>query len=388
MATNGAARTVPIYAGIDLPLLGTALALLALGLVMVGSASISVAEHQHGQPFYFLYRQCAYIIIGLALAAAVTRIPISFWQRTNTMWLVAGIVLLVAVLLPGVGREVNGSVRWLPLGVVRLQVSEPVKLIVVLYLGAYLARRVGTEITAKGLLEPIVILSLISLLLLLEPDFGATAVILTTALGMMFLGGVKWRHFALALLVVVACLAAVAVLSPYRFQRLTVFLNPWSDPFASGFQLTQALIAFGRGEWFGVGLGASVQKLFYLPEAYTDFLVAVLGEELGLAGVVAVIVLFGFMIWRAFVIADAAGRCGKWFAAYIAYGVAMWIGLQVIINIGVNMGVLPTKGLTLPLMSYGGSSIVTTCIAIALLLRVQHETRMSGASSLKGVKAW
>jgi len=377
-----------VFSAMDMKFLGTVLALLAFGLVMVGSSSISVAEHQHSQPFYYLVRQLVYIGVGLGLGVVVLHTPMILWQRTSTVLLTLGLLLLAAVLIPGLGREVNGSMRWLPLGIFQLQVSEPVKLFVVLYLAGYVARRVEQGVQGRALAEPLVILGVISVLLLLEPDFGAAAVILATSLGILFLGGVRWRHFGLAFFVVASALAAVAFLSPYRFQRLTVFLNPWSDPFASGFQLTQALIAFGRGEWFGVGLGASVQKLFYLPEAHTDFLLAVLAEELGLVGVVAVIAMFGFLIWRAFLIADEAARGGKWFAAYVAYGVAMWIALQVVINIGVNMGVLPTKGLTLPLMSYGGSSIVIMCIASALVLRVHYENRVNTTASLERIKSW
>jgi cell division protein FtsW len=393
MASRGGmeqARRAPesVFAALDGKFLGVVLALLAFGLVMVGSASISVAGHQHDQPFYYLLRQLVYIAVGLVLAVGVLFTPVLVWQRLGALLLTGGLLLLAAVLIPGLGREVNGSMRWLPLGVTQLQVSEPVKLFVVIYLAGYLARRVEGGVPVQALVEPMVILGAISVLLLLEPDFGAATVILATSLGMLFLGGVKWRHFGLAFLVVAAGLAAVAFLSPYRFQRLTVFLNPWADPFASGFQLTQALIAFGRGEWFGVGLGASVQKLFYLPEAHTDFLFAVLAEELGLAGVVAVIGLFAFLIWRAFAIADRAARCGMWFAAYLTYGVAMWIALQVVINIGVNMGVLPTKGLTLPLMSYGGSSIVIMCVATALVLRVHYETRADTVSRLERIKSW
>lgn len=379
---------VSVFSAVDMKFLGVVLALLAFGLVMVGSSSISVAEHQHNQPFYYLVRQLVYIAMGLMLGVGVLYTPMILWQRASAVVLTGGLLLLAVVLIPGLGREVNGSMRWLPLGIFQLQVSEPVKLFVVLYLAGYVARRMEQGIAGRALAEPLVILGAVSVLLLLEPDFGAAAVILATSLGILFLGGVKWRHFGLAFALVAFALAAVAFLSPYRFQRLTVFLNPWSDPFASGFQLTQALIAFGRGEWFGVGLGASVQKLFYLPEAHTDFLLAVLAEELGLVGVVAVIALFGFLIWRAFLIADEAARGGRWFSSYVAYGVAMWIALQVVINIGVNMGVLPTKGLTLPLMSYGGSSIVIMCVACAMVLRVHYENRINTTACLERIKSW
>jgi len=360
----------------DTWLLGTVVVLLCFGLVMVASASVSLADRQFGQPFYYSLRQFLYVGLGVAAAVVVMRTRLVYWEKGGVVLLIAGAALLVAVLIPGVGRQVNGSTRWLPFGIFNLQASELVKLFVIVYLAGYLVRR-GDEVrnSIKGFLKPLAILAVLSLLLLMEPDFGSTAVMFATALGMMFLGGVRlWEFFAL-LGAVVAAMAGLALSSPYRLERLTTFLNPWADPFDSGFQLTQALIAIGRGEWFGVGLGGSIQKLFYLPEAHTDFLFAVLAEELGLLGVVSVIALFTLVVWRSFVIAYRAEQSGNRFAAYLAYGIGMWIGLQAFINIGVNMGALPTKGLTLPLMSYGGSSIIVMCVAVALLLRVDYETR-------------
>jgi cell division protein FtsW len=359
------------------PLLaGAVLALMILGLVMVASASVSLADRQFGQPFYYAVRQALYLGAGLGTAAIVLRVRLLYWEKGGMPLLVLGAALLIAVLIPGVGHQVNGSTRWLPLGLVNLQASEPVKLFVIVYLAGYLVRR-GEEVrtTVKGFLRPLGILAFFAVLLLLEPDFGTTAVMFATSLGLLFLGGVRlWQFFAL-LGAVAAAMAGLALSSPYRMERLTTFLNPWADPFNSGFQLTQALIAIGRGQWFGVGLGGSIQKLFYLPEAHTDFLFAVLAEELGLIGVMAVIVLFALVVWRAFVIAHRAELGGNRFAAYLAYGIGTWIGLQAFINMGVNMGTLPTKGLTLPLMSYGGSSIVVMCMAVGLLMRVDYETR-------------
>ena len=364
------------HAWFDPLLLGVAVLLLALGLVMVASASISLSDRQFGQPFYYAMRQALFVAMGLLAAWAVTRTRLVYWEKGGVVLLFAGIALLVAVLIPGLGREVNGSSRWLPFGLFNLQASEPVKLFVIVYLAGYLVRH-GEELRNSflGFLKPLVLLSFIALLLLLEPDFGATAVIFATALGMIFLGGVRLWQFGLVLGVVGAAAAALALTSPYRMQRLTTFLDPWADPFDSGFQLTQALIAVGRGEWFGVGLGGSIQKLFYLPEAHTDFLFAVLAEELGLFGVVGVLCLFALLLWRAFVIGYRAELSGNRFGAYLSYGIGLWLGLQAFINIGVNMGALPTKGLTLPLMSYGGSSIIIMCMAVALLLRVDFETR-------------
>lgn len=359
------------------PLLaGTAVVLLSLGLIMVASASISLSDRQFGQPFYYTVRQAIFVAAGLLAAWGVMRVRLVYWEKGGVAMLFVGMALLVAVLIPGLGHEVNGSRRWLPFGLFNLQASEPMKLFVIVYLAGYLVRH-GEELrgTLKGFLKPLALLSVIAVLLLLEPDFGATAVMFATALGMIFLGGVRLAHFFAVLGVVGAAAAALALTSPYRMQRLTTFLDPWADPFDSGFQLTQALIAIGRGEWWGVGLGGSIQKLFYLPEAHTDFLFAVLAEELGLLGVIAVLVLFTLLVWRAFVIGHRAQLSGNRFGAYLAYGLGMWLGLQAFINMGVNMGALPTKGLTLPLMSYGGSSIIIMCMAVALLLRVDYETR-------------
>jgi cell division protein FtsW len=279
--------------------------------------------------------------------------------------------------MPGVGRNVNGSSRWLGFGPLTLQPSELVKLSAIVYLAGYVVRR-RQEVRRSvwGFVKPLLVLGLIAFLLLLEPDFGTAVVVLTTSMGVLFLAGVRVWQFVVLLVPVVVGLMGLAVVAPYRLQRVLSFLDPWQDAFGKGYQLTQALIAFGRGEWLGVGLGGSVQKLHYLPEAHTDFLFAVLGEELGLVGVLLVIGLFAFVVWRAFDIANRAEQVGNPFAAYLAYGVALWIGLQALINIGVNMGILPTKGLTLPLMSYGGSSVMVTCVAVALLLRVAGELRL------------
>jgi cell division protein FtsW len=357
---------------LDASLLSAALLLLALGLVMVSSASVSIAERQMGEALYYFWRQAAFVGIGLLAGFAVLNVRLVYWERLGPWFLLLSLSLLVLVLL--IGREVNGSVRWLALGPVNFQPSELVKLFVVVYLAGYLVRR-GKEVreTVKGFLKPMALVGLIAILLMLEPDFGATAVIAATVLGMMFLGGVRLWQFGVLMLLTSGLAAALAVSSPYRVARLTSFVNPWADPFNSGFQLTQALIAFGRGEWLGVGLGASIQKLFYLPEAHTDFLFAVLAEELGLIGVIVVIGLFALIVWRAFAVGQSAAQAGNHFGAYTAYGIGMWLGLQAFINLGVNMGVLPTKGLTLPLMSYGGSSIVMSCVAVALLLRISHE---------------
>ncbi|UCE89980.1 MAG: putative lipid II flippase FtsW [Pseudomonadota bacterium] len=362
--------------GVDPWLAGCAAALLALGLVMVGSASMSVAERELGQPFYYVMRQGLFAGAGLLLGAGVLMVPLRVWERAGPLLVALAALLLLVIFVPGLGREVNGSLRWIALGPVNLQPSEVAKLFTIIYLAGYLVRhRDAVRSSAAGFLRPMVLLLLLVVLMLLEPDFGAAAVLLATAMGMMWLGGVRLLQFSLLLVLVAGALALLAWLEPYRLERLTIFLNPWKDPFDSGFQLTQALIAFGRGEWFGVGLGESVQKLFYLPEAHTDFVFAVLAEELGLLGAAVVIVLFAALVWRALRIGHCAQLSERPFAGYLAWGLGLWIGLQAFINIGVNTGVLPTKGLTLPLMSYGGSSLVVNCVALALLMRVDYETR-------------
>lgn len=371
----GRRRAAPV----DYPLLAAVVALLGLGLVMVGSASITMADRQLGAPFYYLFRQTLFVGLGACLAAVAVSIPLALWQRLGPLLLLGGLVLLVAVFIPGLGQTVNGSSRWIALGPFNLQASEVVKVAVMVYIAGYLVRR-SEEVrtTAIGFLKPMAVLVLVACLLLLEPDFGAAVVVTATAMGMLFLGGVRLWLFGLLVVMAVGVLAVLAVSSPYRMERLTTFLNPWADPFDSGFQLTQALIAFGRGEWLGVGLGHSIQKLFYLPEAHTDFLFAVLSEELGLLGGATVITLFAFVVWRGFAIAKRAGRAGLPFGTHLAHGVALWLGMQTVINLGVNMGALPTKGLTLPLMSYGGSSMIATAVAVALLLRVDYEARLAG----------
>ncbi len=372
---------IPRRRGASLPQLDYALltafvTLASIGLVMVASASMPVAERLGFGVFHFPLRQSVYLLMGLLLGLGILRIPLAWWQRSSLLSVLLAIGLLAAVLLPGVGVEVNGSTRWINLGVFRLQVSEPAKLLVMIYLAGYLVRH-GEEVreSAAGFMKPLGLLAIAALLLLMEPDFGATVVMMTTALVMMFVAGVRLWKFAALILLTGMAFAVLAVASPYRLERLTTFLNPWADPFNSGFQLTQSLIAIGRGEWLGVGLGASIQKLFYLPEAHTDFVFAVLAEEMGLIGVLVLLGLYAFIIFRTYSIAAVAERGGNLFAAYLAYGIGTWIGLQAVINIGVNTGLLPTKGLTLPLMSYGGSSMLVSCMAVAILLRIDYETR-------------
>jgi cell division protein FtsW len=349
-------------------------ALLAIGLLMVASASMVISDRQYHTPFHFLFHQLAYIGLAIFLGIIILRIPLIFWQKISPYLLLASLFLLIIILIPGVGREVNGSMRWVGFGPFGIQISELAKFSIVIYMAGFLVRREEEVRTSFiGFLKPMMLLAVIAILLLLEPDFGALAVIMLTVLSMIFLAGARLSQFILLLLLVAAALAILAVTSPYRLLRLTTFLHPWVNQFSSGYQLTQSLIAFGRGGIFGVGLGNSIQKLFYLPEAHTDFLFAVLAEELGLIGELIIIGLFAALVGRILFIGRLALRTGKKFASYIAYGFSLWLGLQAMINIGVNSGILPTKGLTLPFISYGGTSILFSCMAIAILLRVYHE---------------
>lgn len=362
----------------DVWLMIVILLLIGLGLIMVASSSIAIADRQFNEPLHYFWRQSFSVVIGLSLIAALLKIPLSVWEFLSVPLLVLGLLLLILVLIPGVGREVNGSTRWITFGSFSLQASELVKFFVIAYLAGYMVRH-GEHVRNNfaGFIRPICVLTIVSGLLLLEPDYGSCVVLFATALGMLFMGGVPLGRFFAWVLTAISVLASLAVLSPYRMQRLMSFSDPWQDPFNSGFQLTQALIAFGRGDWFGVGLGSSVQKLFYLPEAHTDFIFSVFAEEFGLLGSVFLILLFSFLVWRAFVIGYIAEHMGKLFAAYLAYGIGLIIGIQAFFNMGVNLGVLPTKGLTLPLLSYGGNSLIITCLLLGILLRVEVENRQT-----------
>jgi cell division protein FtsW len=359
---------------IDPVLLSIVLALLMGGFVILASASISISDNAANNPFFYVQRQLLAAAIGAGAGFVCLFIPMQVWRNLGPLMLFVGFALLVVVLIPGIGREVNGSTRWVRLGIMNLQVSEPARLCFLLYLAGYLVRRnksLREEFT--GFLRPMIVLSIACVLLLLEPDFGAAVVLLATAMIMMFVAGARIRDFLVFFALAVVAMIALAIASPYRMKRITGFLDPWADPFNSGFQLTQSLIAIGRGEWFGVGLGDSVQKLFYLPEAHTDFVFAVYAEEFGLLGSVVLIALFLALLWRIFKLAMRAAEAERFFEAYIAIGLGSWLGIQAFINIGVNMGLLPTKGLTLPLISYGRSSLIITMICIALLLRIHHE---------------
>ena len=374
--TRTAGEPAPEY---DRSLAWAALLLVALGLVMVYSASIATAEagrYSGNNPAYFLLRHGLFLSIALAAATAVFLVPLRWWQRAAPWFFLACLVLLVLVLIPGIGREVNGARRWLNLYVATVQPSELMKLAVVLYAADYTVRKHAVLKNFKrGLLPMLGVMLAVAWLLLREPDFGAFVVVAVTAFGVLFLGGMSGRHFAALVGMLAVGFAALVLSSPYRMQRIFGFMDPWSDPYGRGYQLSHALIAFGRGEWLGVGLGASVEKLHYLPEAHTDFLLAVIAEELGLAGVILVIALFVWIVLRAFAIGRQAAMRERHFHALAAQGIGIWIGFQSLINMGVNMGLLPTKGLTLPLMSFGGSGLVVNCVAVAVLLRIDWENR-------------
>jgi len=363
---------------LDSVLIGLFAVLAAIGTLVITSASMEVASANFGNPFYNLIRHLIYLGLGLGCALFCYLVPMKFWEKTGGLWLLLAFVLLVAVLVPGIGREVNGSMRWINLGVMNMQPSELAKLFVIVYLAGYLSRRLNEVRNQwRGFIKPLAVVGLVMPLLLMEPDFGAVVVLMCAALGMMFLGGVRLQQFLALILVTLVGGALLAVSQPYRMQRLITFMDPWAEEnvYSGGYQLTQALIAFGRGEWTGVGLGNSVQKLFYLPEAHTDFVFAIWGEEMGLLGSLLVIALYGALVWRGLQIGRKAEKQGLLFPGYLAYGITLMLSAQALINIGVNTGLLPTKGLTLPLLSYGGSSILLCGLVLGLLLRVDCETQ-------------
>ncbi len=368
-----------VSASYDQALLWVTLILLGIGLVMVYSASIALAEADKAtghQSAYYLMRHTTYLLVSMVAAFVTFQIPMDSWQKMAPYLFIVGMVLLALVLIPGISREVNGSRRWIPLFVVTMQPSEFMKLFATIYVADYTVRKAALlDSFTRGFLPMLAVMLVVGGLLLHEPDFGAFAVIAAIAISILWLGGINWRIFAGLLALLVVGFILLIKTSPYRLQRIVAFMDPWADPFGKGYQLSHALIAFGRGEWFGVGLGASVEKLLYLPEAHTDFLLAVIAEELGFVGVLTVIGLFAWIVLRAFSIGKKAIANERYFSALLAQGIGIWIGAQSIINIGVNMGVLPTKGLTLPLLSFGGSSILANCIALAVLLRIDWENR-------------
>ncbi|QAX81910.1 putative lipid II flippase FtsW [Candidatus Pseudomonas adelgestsugas] len=379
----------PIITGhgidLDFPMLASCLALLGLGLVMITSASSEVAAVQLGNTLYMMIRHLVYLVLGISACIVVMMIPIVTWQRLGWKMLICAFGLLIMVIFPGIGREVHGSMRWISFGAFNVQPSEISKIFMVIYFAGYLVRR-QKEVRESwiGFFKPFIVLLPMAGLLLMEPDFGVTVVIIGTAAAMLFLSGVGLLRFTLMLVLAIVAVTVLVQKQPYRIARLITFTDPWSDQFGSGYQLTQALIAFGRGEWLGVGLGNSVQKQFYLPEAHTDFIFSVLAEELGVVGSLCTVALFVFVCVRSMYIGLWAEQAKQYFAAYVAYGLSfLWIG-QLLINVSVNVGLLPTKGLTLPFISYGGSSLVMCCACLGLLLRIEWESRTHLSSEYIG----
>jgi cell division protein FtsW len=352
------------------------LALLLVGLVAISSASISYAEWHYQNPWHHMQRHLVYIALALVAAVVVYRVPLKFWYDTGWVWLFVALALLMLVLIPGIGKNVNGSQRWLALGGFTLQPSEAAKLALVVYLAGYLVRR-AEEVREDwaGFLKPVGVVGMIALLLMVEPDFGATVICVATAFGMLFLAGVRLGHFLAVVGVSLLALGALVFSAPYRVARLVAYTDPWADPFGSGFQLIQSLIAYGRGEWLGVGLGNSVQKLFYLPEAHTDFVFSIWAEETGFVGTLAVMSLYVLLIGRILWVGRQAVTQGETFGGYVAYGVALVFSGQAFVNMGVSSGLLPTKGLTLPFISYGGTSLIVCCVMLALVLRTERDLR-------------
>ncbi|MGB0466952.1 MAG: putative lipid II flippase FtsW [Pontibacterium sp.] len=353
-----------------------AAALMLLGFIMTSSASLDVALENKGTPYYYLLRQAAFMVVALSAGVIVWRVPIRFWQKAGPWLVAAGALLLILVWAPVIGREVNGSARWISLGPLNLQASEIAKFCMVIYTADYLVRRLEeVRSTWMGIIKPVIPLAIYVWLLYLEPDFGGAVVLMGTVMVMIFLSGMRFSQFIMIVTGALVLLAGLASTQSYRMTRLQTYLDPWADPYGAGYQLTQAQIAFGRGEWFGTGLGNSVQKLFYLPEAHTDFVFSVLAEELGFVGAAVLIVLYVVLVWRLFRIGRKAEQLNEFFKAYITYGFAVIFAGQALINIGVNVGALPTKGLTLPLVSYGGSSLLVSCVMLAVILRIDLELK-------------
>ncbi|WBA80232.1 putative lipid II flippase FtsW [Endozoicomonas sp. GU-1] len=369
---------------VDMTLFGAVLALLAIGLVMVGSASMDVSSATFGDPFRVVFKQFLFMVVGLGAMGVMMLVPVSRIQQLSWVGLLVAFFLLVLVLI--VGREINGSVRWIPLGFFNLQASEVAKLCVVIYLAGYLVRHLDEVRTRwSGFIKPMLVLSGLALLLLAEPDLGALVVLTVAVMGMIFMAGARFHQFLVMIAGVIILIVLLIWMEPYRMARITSYMDPWAHAFGSGYQLTQALIAFGRGAWLGEGLGNSIQKLFYLPEAHTDFVFAVLAEEFGLIGSLLLLGLFLFVAWRSLQLGSRAEARGMLFHGFVAYGIALLFACQALINISVNTGLLPTKGLALPMISYGGSSLIVNCLAFGILLRIDFERRLTKATEVKPV---
>jgi len=373
---------------VDQPLVLVVLALLAIGIVMVASTSVAVAEKYAVGDWHFFSRHLTFVLLGLVLATSMQWLNVALLEKSDRLCLLATLLLLAAVLVPGLGVTVNGATRWLDLGLFRFQAVEAVKLLMIVYIAGYLTRRPGLgQAGMLDTLKPLLIGGMVAAIILKQPDMGSALLLMAILGGMVWLAGAAWKSLSLIGLAA-APLVTFAALEPYRLQRLTSFGDPFSDPYNSGFQLVQALIAVGRGEVSGVGIGGSVQKLFYLPEAHTDFIFAILAEELGLLGILAVLALFAVLVVRILRIGIRAHAAGWAFAAHITFGIALWIGLQALVSIGVNLGVLPTKGLTLPLVSSGGSSMLVTLVALGLVIRIARELDRRALAQPRRQREW
>ncbi len=370
-------------AHVDKTFIALVLLLASMGVVMMTSASIDYSAQKFNSPFFHTYRQLIFLTMAIVTGCVAFLVPSKQWYAQGGILLILGFLLLVAVLIPGIGREVNGSMRWIPLGPINLQSSEPAKLFVLIYLAGYLVRR-REEVRERwsGFIKPIFVLVIMIILLLKEPDFGSSVVMLTASMAMIFLAGVGVKQFAALLISSLIAVAVMATSSNYRMQRLKCFVDPWAQPYDCGYQLTQSLIAFGRGEWFGLGLGNSIQKQFYLPEAHTDFVFAIVAEETGFIGGFLTLLIFSALILRILKIARKAEEVKQLFSAYLSYGIAIMLAVQVFINMGVNTGLLPTKGLTLPFLSYGGSSLIICFMMMGILARIDAELRLDDARSV------
>lgn len=363
----------------DRQLVWISLSLMLIGLVMVTSASFPVSYRLTDQPFHFMFRHAVFLILALIVSAIVVQIPLERWLKMSTLMLAVSFVLLAIVLVAG--RSVNGASRWIPLGLFNLQPAEVAKLSLFVYMSGYLLRKQEEvrQTFKGGFIKPIAVFAVLAVLLLSQPDLGTVVVMLVTLFGMLFIAGAKLSQFIALMLAGIAAVIGLILAEPYRVRRVTSFLDPWEDPFGSGYQLTQSLMAFGRGEWFGQGLGNSIQKLEYLPEAHTDFVFAVIAEELGFVGVVAVLTLIFCLVLKALYIGKQAFAYDRPFGGFLAFGIGIWFAFQTLVNVGAAAGIVPTKGLTLPLISYGGSSLIIMSVAVAILLRIDFECRLVDA---------
>ena len=385
MTAKSRKTTIKWYAvGTDRWMLLAFVLLLVIGIIMVASASIAIAEKYNQDPFYYLKRHLVFISLGVFLSGFIVAMSTDWMNKLSRLMMVLGLIGLLLIFVPGIGVTVNGAKRWINLGISRFQVVEAVKLALILYLAGYVVRqKLSLQNSMFGVIKPLLLVVVVALLLLMQPDFGSAVLLMIMTLFMIFLAGARYRDLSIISLVAASAMAVIAWAEPYRVKRLVNFIDPWADPYNAGFQLVQALIAVGRGEFGGVGIGGSVQKLFYLPEAHTDFIFAVYAEEFGFFGVMILIGLFILLIYRMFVESKKAFTHGNEFAGYASAGIATWLALQALLSMGVNLGMLPTKGLTLPFISSGGSAIMINILAVAVVLRIAYENRRADLKAIR-----